>query len=103
MAKVVLTGKPIEERIRDRLLGSGDLKAWPADCEVMVPNRTISQTWFGGTQQGAANQPKGSHAEAVGAGESFLGGMSESAINKTYGLGTKQSGSLDPFALKRRR
>jgi hypothetical protein len=80
--------RSVAQRIADRLKNSGDDKSWPATHTVETqPTRTFTNIHRAAQQQNAtrSGQPKGSSPQSVGVGETFLGGMSEDAFNKTYG------------------
>jgi hypothetical protein len=85
--------KSVAQRIADRLKNSGQDKSWPATHTTETqPTRTFTNVHRAAQQQNAtrSGQPKGSHPEGVGVGETFLGGMSEDAFNKQYGIGKRR-------------
>jgi hypothetical protein len=101
--KEVLTGKPLSERITDRLKNSGSDKAWPATGLLETnPTRTYTNIYSSATQSSTKRQPLGSNPGAVGAGTFFTD--SEDDFNKTYGLNQKKGGlRLNDFLLRPKR
>jgi hypothetical protein len=76
MPDVYKDGKSPEQRLRDRLRNSGDIKEWPATGGLLEtnPTRTFTNIYKSSTQQSStiAGQPRGSNPRAVGVGGGFF-------------------------------
>jgi hypothetical protein len=83
-------GKSPEQRLRDRLRNSGDMKEWPATGLLETnPTRTFTNIYRSSTQQGArvSAQPLGSRPRDVGVFESDPDVFAQNyGLNKPKGL-----------------
>jgi|SRR6516162_9077849 hypothetical protein len=103
MPDVYKDGNSPEQRLRDRLRNSGEMKEWPATGGLLEtnPTRTYTSIYSVGTQQGVRNQPRGSRAEDVGAGTIF--DDNEDRFNATYGLNKPKGLQLHGSLFQRKR